>query len=66
MPANLTFTDKQKTVMHLLCEGFSRNEIAQKMNLKPYTVKSHLELVYKKLDVANSVDAVLKIKEMGL
>jgi LuxR family maltose regulon positive regulatory protein len=65
IPENLSFTDKQKTVMRLLCEGNSRNEIASKMNLKPYTVKSHLELIYKKLDVANSVDAVLKIKELN-
>jgi DNA-binding NarL/FixJ family response regulator len=66
MPENLSFTDKQKNVMRLLCNGLSRNEIAAKMGLKPYTVKSHMELIYKKLDVSNIVDAVLKIKELGL
>ena len=62
----LTFTDKQKEVMRLMCEGFSRNEIAAKMGLKPNGVKSHTTLIYKKLDVSNSVDAVLKIKELSL
>jgi LuxR family maltose regulon positive regulatory protein len=66
MRGNLTFTDKQKEVMLLLCEGFSRNEIAVKMGLKPYTIKSHIELIYKKLDVANNVDAVMKIQKMGI
>ncbi|MCL2663459.1 MAG: LuxR C-terminal-related transcriptional regulator [Oscillospiraceae bacterium] len=62
----LMFTDKQKEVMHLMCEGFSRNEIATKMGLKPNGVKSHITLIYKKLDVSNSIDAVLKIKAMSL
>jgi LuxR family maltose regulon positive regulatory protein len=60
-----TFTAKQKEVMRLLCEGFSRNEIAESLGLKPYTVKSHLELIYKKLDAANSVDAVIKINSLA-
>ncbi|MCL2096344.1 MAG: LuxR C-terminal-related transcriptional regulator [Oscillospiraceae bacterium] len=65
-PENLSFTEKQKTVMTLMREGCSRNEIAERMGLKPNGVKSHVELIYRKLDVANSVDAVLKIKEMGI
>ena len=65
-PGNLTFTDKQMTVIRLMCEGCGRNEIADKMGLKPYGVKSHVNLIYKKLDVSNSVEAVLKIKELGL
>jgi len=65
-PLDLTFTDRQKTVMSLLCDGCSRNEIAEKMNLKPYTVKSHIELIYKKLNVSNNIEAVIKIKEMGI
>jgi len=66
MPKDLTFTEKQKTVITLLCEGCSRNTIAERMGLKPYTVKSHIELIYRKLDVSNSVDAVLKIQELGI
>jgi LuxR family maltose regulon positive regulatory protein len=66
IPKGLTFTDKQKNVMNLLCAGYSRNEIADRIKLKPYTVKSHIELIYKKLDVSNSVEAILKIKESGI
>jgi LuxR family maltose regulon positive regulatory protein len=60
------FTDKQKTVMRLMCEGYNRNEIAAKIGLKPNGVKSHTELIYKKLDVLNSLEAVLKIKELSI
>jgi len=66
VPVNMVFTDKQKTVMRLMCEGCSRNEIAEKMSLKPNGVKSHIELIYKKLDVLNNLDAILKIKELNL
>ena len=49
-----------------MCEGCGRNEIAERMELKPNGVKSHTTLIYKKLDVSSSVEAVLKIKELGL
>jgi len=63
---NLKFTDKQKEVMRLMCAGHSRHEIAKKMGLKPNGVKSHTTLIYNKLSVSNSIEAVLKIKELGL
>ena len=66
LPSKVTFTEKQKTVMRLMCEGYSRNEIAKRMELKPNGVISHTTLIYKKLDVSSSIDAVLKIKELGL
>ncbi|MCL2003399.1 MAG: LuxR C-terminal-related transcriptional regulator [Oscillospiraceae bacterium] len=65
-PSNLTFTDKQKAVMRLMCEGCSRNAIAERMGLKPSGVKNHIELIYRKLDVSTGIEAVLKIKELGV
>ena len=66
VPAGLTFTDRQKMVMQLMCDGYSRNEIVEKMGLKSSGVKSHIELIYRKLDVPNIVEAILKIKELDL
>jgi LuxR family maltose regulon positive regulatory protein len=63
---NLKFTEKQKAIMALMSEGYSRNKIAEKTGLKPNTVKSHLELIYKKLDVSNSIEAALKIKKLDV
>jgi len=52
--------------MRLLSEGHDRNGIAEKMGIKPYTVKSHLELIYNKLDVSNRTDALIKIMELDI
>jgi LuxR family maltose regulon positive regulatory protein len=63
---NMKFTDRQKEVMHYLCEGLTHKEIAAKMGIKFSSVKSHTILIYKKLDVSNISDAVVKIQELGL
>jgi LuxR family maltose regulon positive regulatory protein len=62
----LKFTNQQMTVARLLCSGHNRNEIAKKMEITPYGVKSHLKLIYKKLDVPGGAEAVMKINELGL
>ncbi|MCL1807082.1 MAG: LuxR C-terminal-related transcriptional regulator [Oscillospiraceae bacterium] len=62
----LTFTDQQKAVMRLLCEGLSQQAIACRLGLKVTGVKSHLQLIYRKLDVPVGIDAVMKIRELGL
>ena len=63
---NLSFTQKQQTVMRLMCEGYAKNAIAEEMGLKPSGVKTHMELIYNKLGVGNSVEAIMKIKGLGL
>jgi len=62
----LKFTDKQKKVMGLLCKGKSYKEIADAINIKQSSLRNHLALIYKKLGVANMVDAIHKINELGL
>lgn len=63
---SLKFTERQKTVMRLLCRGNSYRQIAEEMGLKFSTIRSHIELIYKKLDVPNETEAILKIQELGL
>ena len=62
----LKFTGPQMAAMRLLCDGLSRNEIAGRMGITLYGVKSHMKLIYKKLDVPGGIEAVIKIKELGL
>jgi len=66
VPKNLNFTKQQKIVMRSMCDGCNRNEIAEIMGISPDGVKSHVKLIYKKLDVSGSADAVVKIKELGI
>ncbi|MCL2088393.1 MAG: LuxR C-terminal-related transcriptional regulator [Oscillospiraceae bacterium] len=62
----LIFTDRQKTVMFYLNKGLTHKEIGDQMGLKFSSIKSHLILIYKKLNVSNNVDAIVKIRELGL
>jgi len=62
----VVFTDKQKAIISLLNEGKSYNEIMEVIGIKRTTLRSHLSLIYKKLDVSNGVDAINKIKQMEL
>jgi LuxR family maltose regulon positive regulatory protein len=66
LPVNLKFTERQKTVMKHLCDGLTHKEIGIQMGLKYSAIKSHMILIYKKLDVSNGVDAVIKIREMNV
>jgi LuxR family maltose regulon positive regulatory protein len=66
VPDSLKFTEQQKTVMRYLCEGLTHKAIGEKMGLKPSAIKSHMILIYKKLDVSNGIDAMIKIQELGV
>ena len=58
---------KQQTLMlELLAQGFKNAEISEITKLSIPTIKSHTSLAYKKLEVNNSMDAVLKAKKLGL
>jgi len=63
---DIKFTDKQKTIMGLLCQGKSYREVAEALGIKRSTVCSHLELIYSKLDVTNMVDLIAKIDATDL
>lgn len=54
------------TVMYLLCQGKSYKEMAENLGIKPTALRSHLKLIYDKLQVANGIDAVAKIESLRL
>jgi LuxR family maltose regulon positive regulatory protein len=62
----LQFTQRQKCVMELLCRGCSYKEAAEKLGIKYSTVRSHIELIYKNLDVSDEKEAVLKIRSLHI
>lgn len=59
-------TDRERAVVRHLAEGRSNREIAEALFIAEATVKTHLGNVYDKLGVANRVQAVTKIHELGL
>ncbi|MCL2839706.1 MAG: LuxR C-terminal-related transcriptional regulator [Defluviitaleaceae bacterium] len=64
--ASLKFTDKQKEVIALLCEGKSYKEITNTLGIKSEALRSRIVLIYSKLEVSNAIDAVSKTKAIGL
>jgi len=59
-------TPRQVEVLLLLCEGHPNKAIAAKLNLSEKTVKAHVSLIYKSLNVANRMQASKVARETGL
>lgn len=57
---------QQLHMIELLSQGYRPVRIAEITGLKMPTVKTHLSLAYEKLGVNNSMDAVLRARELGL
>lgn len=52
-------TQREKEILSLVAKGKSNAEIADKLFVREVTVKTHLNSIYKKLNVENRVQAVL-------
>jgi ATP/maltotriose-dependent transcriptional regulator MalT len=57
---------REQEVLQFAAEGFHNHEIAERLFISPKTVKTHLQNIYKKLDVASRTEAAMKAKEAGL
>ena len=60
LPGNLS--DREIEIMRWVCEGKTNGEIAQIIDISFFTVKNHLQRIFRKLDVLNRAQAVSKIK----
>ena len=52
-------TSREKEILTLVAKGASNADIAEKLFVREVTVKTHLNSIYKKLNVDNRVQAVL-------
>ncbi len=59
-------TDREREVLVHIAEGHSVAEIAATVHLSPSTVKSHLETLYRKLEVSDRAAAVATAMRKGL
>lgn len=59
-------TPRQLQVLILLCEGNPNKIIAAKLELSEKTVKTHITLIFKALNVANRIQAVKVAQRAGL
>jgi DNA-binding NarL/FixJ family response regulator len=51
-------TEREKEIMHLVVDGFSNNEIADKLFISVRTVETHKSRILQKLDLKSTVDLV--------
>jgi DNA-binding NarL/FixJ family response regulator len=58
-PQRPALNASQTAILRLVSEGFSNREIAASVNLSENTVKSHLQEIFRKLEVRNRVEAAL-------
>lgn len=61
-----SLTRREKDVLLLVTQGESNKSIAEKLVLSQVTVKSHMNSIFKKLNVTNRTQAVLLAMQMNL
>lgn len=62
----LTLTRQQLAILAMVQEGHGNKEIARRLFVSINTVKTHLRLLYEKLDVSNRTACIEKARNLGL
>ena len=60
------FCETALTILRLQADGLSVTQIAQKLNMKPFSVSYHIQENYRKLNVSRKADALLAARSLGL
>lgn len=59
-------TDREREVLQLVGDGFSKKEIAKQLGISGHTVRTHIVNVYGKLNVPNAPAAIKKAYRLGI
>jgi two-component system nitrate/nitrite response regulator NarL len=59
-------TRREREILALLADGIGNKQIAARLGISTNTVKTHLELLFDKLDVSTRTEAVTAAARMGL
>lgn len=59
-------SDREREILQLIAKGVSNSEAAQLLTLSKATIRTHLEHIYRKLEVNNRVEAVTEGIRKGL
>ncbi len=54
---------RELQVAMLICRGFTNEEIAKNLRIKPATVKTHLRNIYRRIHVRTKIQMLLKFVE---
>ena len=67
--ADLAFpqlTDREREILHLIAQGHSNSEIAERLVLSMKTVQNHVSNIFSKLQVADRAQAIVRARDAGL
>ncbi|VAW99177.1 Two-component transcriptional response regulator, LuxR family [hydrothermal vent metagenome] len=59
-------TRRQIDILKLVSQGFSSQEIAEKLDIRYYTVTTHIKNIYNKLQVNSRTEALFEAGRLGL
>jgi DNA-binding NarL/FixJ family response regulator len=59
-------SEREQEILQLIAKGISNSEAAKMLNLSKATIRTHLEHIYRKLEVTNRVEAVTEGIRKGL
>jgi LuxR family maltose regulon positive regulatory protein len=59
-------SQREQQVLHLLNSRLGVPEIAEEIHLAPTTVRTHVQSIYRKLDVHGRIEALQRAEELGL
>jgi LuxR family transcriptional regulator, maltose regulon positive regulatory protein len=59
-------TDRELAVLRLLPTRLSNQEIGRELYVSPNTVRSHVQAIYRKLEVSSRAEAVTQARQLGL
>jgi DNA-binding CsgD family transcriptional regulator len=59
-------TIREFEILKFLAKGYSTKEISDILNLSPFTIKTHRQIILKKLKAKNCTEAIYKAIKMDL
>ncbi len=65
-PEGKKLSARESEILQLIAKGVSNNEAAQLLGLSKATIRTHLEHIYRKLEVTNRVEAVTEGLRKGI
>ena len=63
---NISLSNREIEILEHLSKGLKYNAIADNLIISPATVRKHIENIYKKLQVHNKIEALLKAQQHKL
>lgn len=62
----IKLSPQQKRVLEFLAKGYKNAEIVEQTGLSLNTIRTHTKIAYQKLEVHNSLDAIVRAKQLGI